>query len=240
MKRWYVALICLLVVALLTACAGTTQPEQNLLEFPKTSWEMTPEEVMAAYGVSKDTVTTNDSAEQPAFSIENLECFGETASNAIFSFQKDDAGALRLVNVLLLYPDEAGMDQVKAKLTDAYGNSIPQFTNLRTAPGGTGYEEETLEETEHFAFWHSATPVSQYLNGEQLAAFSKAAEEKDSEMQAGGAWKAYAQQMPLVTLTWEDNAQLPGATSAPVHYSKNRVEFNASILHYLPQMTQGT
>lgn len=239
MKRWSIAFICLLAVALLTACAGTTQPGNGLLEFPKTSWEMTPEEVMVAYGVSKDTVTVNDSAEQPAFSIENLACFGQTASNVIFSFQKDDAGVLRLANVLLLYPDEADMGQVKSKLTDDYGSSIPQFTNLRTAPGGTGYEEETLEETEHFAFWHSITPVSQYLNTEQLATFSKAAEKKDNEMQAGGVWKAYAQQMPLVTLTWENNARLPGATSAPVDYPKNRVEFNASILHYLPQLMQG-
>ena len=68
--------------------------------------------------------------------------------------------------------------------------------------GRRGYEEETLAETQHFAFWHSATPVTQYLSGEDLEAFQKAAEQTDAQMQANGAWKDYAQQMPLVRITW--------------------------------------
>ena len=241
MKKRNWSFFCALVglALLLTACAAPVQGEGRLLEFPKTSWEMTPEEVMAAYGVSQDAVTTSDSGEQPAFAIEQLECFGETTSHAVFSFQEDDAGVLRLVNVLLVYPDEADMAQVKAQLTSTYGSSVQQFTSLRTGAGGVGYEEETLAETQHFAFWHSATPVTQYLSGEDLEAFQKAAEQTDAQMQANGAWKDYAQQMPLVRITWEDDAQLPGTVTGSVSYPKNRVEFNASNLHFHPQITQG-
>lgn len=222
MKKRNWSFFCALVglALLLTACAAPVQGEGRLLEFPKTSWEMTPEEVMAAYGVSQDAVTTSDSGEQPAFAIEQLECFGETTSHAVFSFQEDDAGVLRLVNVLLVYPDEADMAQVKAQLTSTYGSSVQQFTSLRTGAGGVGYEEETLAETQHFAFWHSATPVTQYLSGEDLEAFQKAAEQTDAQMQANGAWKDYAQQMPLVRITWEDDAQLPGTVTGSVSYPK--------------------
>lgn len=228
------------LVLLLTACAAPAQGQGGLLEFPKTSWDMTPEEVMAAYDVSEDAVTTSGSAEQPAFAIDGLECFGETTRNTVFSFQKDETGALHLVNVLLVYPDEADMDQVKSQLTDTYGSRVRQFTSLRTGAGGVGYEEETLAETEHFAFWHSTTPVSRYLNEEDLEAFSKVAEQKDAQMNANGAWKDYTQQMPLVRITWEDDAQLPGTVTGSFSYPKNRVEFNASNLHFLPQMIQGT
>ena len=130
MKKRNWSFFCALVglALLLTACAAPVQGEGRLLEFPKTSWEMTPEEVMAAYGVSQDAVTTSDSGEQPAFAIEQLECFGETTSHAVFSFQEDDAGVLRLVNVLLVYPDEADMAQVKALHTNGH----------RRAPGCSG------------------------------------------------------------------------------------------------------
>ena len=65
MKKRNWSFFCALVglALLLTACAAPVQGEGRLLEFPKTSWEMTPEEVMAAYGVSQDAVTTSDSGE---------------------------------------------------------------------------------------------------------------------------------------------------------------------------------
>ena len=73
MKKRNWSFFCALVglALLLTACAAPVQGEGRLLEFPKTSWEMTPEEVMAAYGVSQDAVTTSDSGEQPAFASWN-------------------------------------------------------------------------------------------------------------------------------------------------------------------------
>ncbi len=116
MKKRNWSFFCALVglACFLTACAAPRTGRGPTLGIPKTSREMTPEEVMAAYGVSQDAVTTSDSGEQPAFAIEQLECFGETTSHAVFSFQEDDAGVLRLVNVLLVYPDEADMAQVRA------------------------------------------------------------------------------------------------------------------------------
>ncbi len=116
---------------------------------------------------------------------------------------------------------------------------MQQFTSLRTGAGGVGYEGETLAETQHFAFWHSATPVTQYLSGEDLRRSKKAAEQTDAQMQANGAWKDYAQQMPLVRITWEDDAQPLGhGDRVPSPTPKPR-EFNASNLHFLPQITQG-
>ena len=48
MKKRNWSFFCALVglALLLTACAAPVQGEGRLLEFPKTSWEMTPEEVM--------------------------------------------------------------------------------------------------------------------------------------------------------------------------------------------------
>ena len=74
MKKRNWSFFCALVglALLLTACAAPVQGEGRLLEFPKTSWEMTPEEVMAAYGVSQDAVlplslsSWNASARPPA------------------------------------------------------------------------------------------------------------------------------------------------------------------------------
>lgn len=153
-----------------------------------------------------------------------LECFGETTSHAVFSFQEDDAGVLRLVNVLLVYPDEADMAQVKAQLTSTYGSSVQQFTSLRTGAGGVGYEEETLAETQHFAFWHSATPVTQYLERGGSGGSSKRRRSKPTpRCRQTAPGRTTPSRCLWVRITWEDDAAAPGHGDRVRLLSKNRV-----------------
>lgn len=243
MKKCMAALlwISMVLVTLLTACTSSKQARGSLLEFPETTWNMTPEEVMTACGFSADSIMDSEAGEEPhTFGVENWECFGAKTQNAVFTFQADENGVQRLVHVSLVYPDDADMAEVKRQLTDTYGSSLKQFTSLTAGGGGTGYQEEVLEETDHFAFWHSTVSVSEYLDEAQMRAFLETAERRDAELNAGGAWKAYALEIPLVQITWEDDAQLPGQVSGSFSYPKNQVEFNASILHYLPEMTKSS
>ena len=95
-----------------------------------------------------------------------------------------------------------------------------------------------MEETEHFAFWHSATPISGCLNAEDWSAFQRLAQKKDEEQNADGAWSAYKEKEPLVVLTWQDDASYPDYMTVSDDLPampKNKVVFNASILHYLPE-----
>lgn len=63
------------------------------LEFPKTSWDMTPEEVLKAYQVKKeDTNLYEEQGRNAAFVLENQEVFGETAQTVMFSFMDMELG----------------------------------------------------------------------------------------------------------------------------------------------------
>lgn len=226
-----------MLLLLLTACqvqepspAPPNPDAAKLLEFPETNWSMTIQEVMDAYQVTPETEGVTVLDDQSAFRVEGLTLFGVKTDNVIFAFQQADG---KLSHVRLAYPDDADMQTVRQQLQTLYGDSVKRHTRLEY-----DLREATIEETEHFAFWHSATPISGYLNAEDWAAFQRLAQKKDEEQNAGGAWSAFMEKEPLVVLTWQDDASYPDNMTVSDDLPampKNKVVFNASILHYLPE-----
>lgn len=238
MKKLICALLSLFCLLMLLSACHTPSDVKNLLEFPKTNWNMSLQEVMQAYDITADTAGVTVLEDESGFSVDELELFGQKTTNTIFYFQSQADGKADLVKVLLNYPDDADMQLVRKELQNAYGGSMKQYTLLRQ--NGASYEEEIKEKTEHYAFWHSKLPISEYLNKTDMEAFQQFATSKDEELNAGGAWITYMQNAPLVTITWEDDAKLTGNLTIPADSNfsvvKNQVVFNASILHELPQL----
>lgn len=233
--RKIIAILFSTVFLLLSLAACQTpapQPEAaKFLEFPETNWNMTMQEVMDAYGVTPETEGVTVADDQSAFRIDGLTLFGVKTDNIIFAFQQADG---KLSHVRLAYPDDADMQTVRQQLQTLYGDSVKRHTRLEH-----DLREATMEETEHLTFWHSTTAISEYLSAEDWATFQQLVQKKDEEQNAGGAWSAFMEKEPLVVLTWQDDASYPdnmtGTDDLPA-MPKNKVVFNASILHYLPEL----
>lgn len=233
MMRKIISIFLSAAILLCFAACQTPAPQPEaakLLEFPETNWSMTIQEVMDAYQITPESAGVTVLDDQSAFRIEGLTLFGVKTDNVLFAFQQADG---KLSHVRLAYPDDADMQTVRQQLQTLYGDSVKRHTRLEY-----DLQEATMEETEHFAFWHSATPISGYLNAEDWAAFQRLAQKKDEEQNAGGAWSAFMEKEPLVVLTWQDDASYPDNMTVADDFpaiAKNKVVFNASILHYLPE-----
>ena len=131
---------------------------------------MTLQEVMDAYQITPESAGVTVLDDQSAFRIEGLTLFGVKTDNVLFAFQQADG---KLSHVRLAYPNDADMQTVRQQLQTLYGDSVKRHTRLEH-----DLREATMEETEHFAFWHSATPISGYLNAEDWAAFQRLAQKK--------------------------------------------------------------
>ena len=74
----------LLVILLLALCSCGTPRK---LDFPKTTWNMTSDQVMEVYQVKQeDAAFYRESGRSLAFALENQEVFGEMAQTVQFNF----------------------------------------------------------------------------------------------------------------------------------------------------------
>ena len=120
------------VLLFLCSC-GKTQT----LNFPKTSWDMTPEEVLEAYQIEQeDTAFYKEQGRSTAFMLENQKVFGEIAQTVTFNFmnmeleegedirifdEKKENGKRILLEVTVSYPKTADMEQVEENMEKLYG-----------------------------------------------------------------------------------------------------------------------
>ena len=135
-KRNSAALVSLVLAAAmlaggLVACetgqlsAWSTQ----LLEFPGTHWNDTPEAVLEALGITQEQITADETytwEDMQANAIrtiaaDHIACFGGTANVLLRFVQHLADSPFGLFRVELRFPDGTDMGAVKAKMTELYG-----------------------------------------------------------------------------------------------------------------------
>ncbi len=115
----------LIAAAMLCSC-GKKEANSNL-EFPQTTWDMSMEEAMEAWGVTEETVKNYDSDD--AFVIEEYELFGEKTESIKFEFYDFEGdGEQKLAQVFATYPADADMGHVSEEMQKVYGEPDPDVT----------------------------------------------------------------------------------------------------------------
>ena len=123
MKKY--AAIALIAAVMLCSCGKKEKNEK--LEFPRTTWDMSMEEAMDAWGVTEETVKDYDSDD--VFVIEGYELFGEETESIHFQFYDYEGnGAKKLTQVFVTYPADADMDHVSEEMQKVYGEPDPDVT----------------------------------------------------------------------------------------------------------------
>lgn len=114
-----------IAAAMLSSC-GIKEANENL-EFPRTTWDMSMEEAMDAWGVTEETVKDYD--RDDVFVIEGYELFGEETESIKFQYYDFEGnGEPKLMQVFVTYPSDADMDHVSAEMQKVYGEPDPDVT----------------------------------------------------------------------------------------------------------------
>lgn len=224
--------ICLILTvcvcaAMLCACGAPAPAAPGLLEFPKTDWLMTPEQVTAALGAPDDALTAD------VLTLKNVKFFGLKAETAEFSFVEDSNGQLRLCKVSIIYPDDANMAKVRKSLEKTYGPACESYQEYIATFLSPVFEERTLTTTEHFAVWNSSKTVTDCAADPDFPLRADwqfcldSIQAQDADAQTGGKLLDFYNRAPVVCLFWTDNGELP---SSGADQPKNAVYFDAGIL----------
>lgn len=208
---------------LLVLCScGTSQA----LEFPKTSWDMTPDKVLEAYQVKQeDTSFYEEQGRNAAFVLENQEIFRETAQTVMFSFMNmelrdgediqtfdegKEEGEKVLYGVTVIYPQDADMDKVEENMEKLYGERPLSELSVFSAFDvlGTGELNETeYTETDERRLWGSET-IEKVMDREKSAEL----QEKWASYLPGlqeEQWKDFSKKGRLVTTILEKDGDTP-------------------------------
>ncbi len=119
-----ISIIPFLIVILLCSCASNKVNDN--LEFPKTTWDMSRDEVMKAWNLTEEDLV--DFEREDVIYIKGYELFGEKTESINFQFYDfGDEGAYELVQVLVSYPTDADMEHVSEEIQKVYGKPDPDM-----------------------------------------------------------------------------------------------------------------
>lgn len=149
-------LMTLLLVLALTACAEpgqeTSYPPVEL-QFPGLEWGMNPQELCAALELSEgdyvEATTGEDDGEALHVAGVYLDAFGANAQLDFTFFDYNADGEYCLYQAMLIYPEDADMQAVKAAVTEQYGEPAEQEGNA--------------------VHWESKALIQDYMSEEDLA-----------------------------------------------------------------------
>ncbi|MDE7273770.1 MAG: hypothetical protein K2N95_12040 [Lachnospiraceae bacterium] len=174
-RLWFLAFA---LIMLLCACG---QPELNSdLEFPKISWDMTPEEVLKAYGISREEAALYEEGEQEIrLRLDNVELFGQTAEHVFINFA-DFSGnedlaekkeIYKLYEIKAYYEQSSDMKAVKDKLDQAYGSTIPAYYHFMPLTLDQ-MREDAYKESDNAKYWGNSL-LKDVIPEEHLEAYKE-------------------------------------------------------------------
>lgn len=125
-KRIFIIFLIVAILLLLILFLFVKKEAVHDLEFPKTAWGISTEEVFDSYGISQADVSRSQEAGRGSmFTIEGKELFGEKTSEINFQFLDfGDNGDMGLCYVRVIYPEGADMNHVLEKMREVYGKTV--------------------------------------------------------------------------------------------------------------------
>lgn len=170
MKTTYaIRLLAVLLVLLLTLCACSSQPDtpkgpQDVLAFPGTSWDMTPDALIKSLKLKAGAYETEETPMDAnpegygtySIGVEDYSLFGEKCRVGFqFIDYTGDHYGLNYIRVFL--PEDYHSEEVRKAMTETYG--------------------EPTESSEHVVLWESEIQRGDVLEDEAFQALGEMAEE---------------------------------------------------------------
>lgn len=199
----------LIVFSILLSACGQSERNRGL-EFPKTAWDMTPEQVLKAYGISKEEAALYEEGEQGLrLRLDNVELFGQTAEHVFMSFADfsdneklagDEAG-YTLYGINAYYADGSYMEVVEEELAQAYGMKISEYYHF-TPLTLDEMRQDAYKESDDVRYWGSS-----FLKDVIPPAYSGEYKELWKSYQSGlndGNWDFFKDNARMVVVTMTD------------------------------------
>lgn len=202
--------VIILVFVTLLLCSCGTSKNTAYLEFPQTTWGMSAQEVLDAYGITKeDTAAYEEGERNTYFMLKDQELFGEKTANIAFNFLDLGSGRQELCAVRVFYAEDADMNKVLAKMEKTYGDTIPELTSyFLLSPLGDGIlTPSEYTESEHLKLWGSST-LKETISEEEMQNYAPLWEEHQPGLDADS-WQEFSENVRLVHVTWNDDER-PG------------------------------
>lgn len=198
------------------------------LEFPKTNWDMSLDQVKNAYELEEKDISNY--MENSYLEIEGYEIFGEKTSKVKFHFGDVRQVSNKLIAVEVEYPEGTNMKKVLKNMTKTYGDtrSYVNFISYSSLSlSNDKYNEYPSQETEHLKVWST---------GNLMEVVPKAKADQYKEM-----WSKYLKAIPyddnwdklmeegsLVTVGWTDQNEI--SMRKNVNTLNNKLYFDAMHL----------
>ena len=233
-----VTILSLLLSAVLTSCGN--EKDNGSLAFPKTSWGMTVEEVLEAYGAAKEDASMwNEGEYGTAFALEGQEIFGEEASRVFFNFMAVGSEPQRLCVVSVEYPDDADMGKVWKEMRKSYGDSVSEITRYQpmTVIPGSLLETHTTE-AENVKLWGSNF-VKQEVSQEQWDGYRTLWQGPVSLDVEEESWESFYENARLSEAYWSNGGGILSSENALYFEAYNLLVYNQMKSGYTwPEMNE--
>lgn len=178
LSKLFIILICLS----LTVLSGCSQNSNtNLLNYPKLRWGMDVDEVIEALGLADSDSTYTPSkagAETGGYlKVYSTEAFGSIAENIIFHFNEPAFNSSQLPGlstIMILYPEDCNMSDVKQSLQQEFGASdqiltVYPLNKINDSTTELPYVEYIADDDN--CYWISNVHISDYLGEDATAQY---------------------------------------------------------------------
>lgn len=156
-KRIFIIFLIVAILLLLILFLFVKKEAVRDLEFPKTTWGISAEEVFDSYGISQADVSRSQEAGRGSmFTIEGKELFGEKTSEINFQFLDfRDNGDMGLCYVRAIYPEDADMNHVLEKMREVYGKTVSDVSiyEQNSALGNETIHAKDYTESDVLKIW---------------------------------------------------------------------------------------
>lgn len=205
MKKTVFLIFVLLISLSLFSCSKKEGTDS--LEFPKTIWGMSPDDVLDSYGITKEgTSSYNEAGRGIAFRIDGYSLFGEESSYIIFNFiDFADNGTRSLCNVRAFYPESADMEHVLAEMKKAYGQTVPSVISYDLYQMYDELQERSYTESEQLKIW-AKSPVIDMIPENELEDYGVLWEFFQPRLKEDN-WTDFFQNARTVTVIWQDKEE---------------------------------
>lgn len=156
-KRIFIIFLIVAILLLLILFLFVKKEAVHDLEFPKTAWGISAEEIFDSYGISQADVSRSQEAGRGSmFTIEGKELFGEKTSEINFQFLDfGDNGDMGLCYVRVIYPEGADMNHVLEKMREVYGKTVSDASiyEQNSALGNETIHAKDYRESDVLKIW---------------------------------------------------------------------------------------